>query len=159
MPELLEKACGYLDALESDRQAALALSAQKAEEAKLIQARLEGYRVAMEMLGGQVPVGNGNIGSSDERKPPGRRRTRRRIPELIVRELSFSGQAMTTRQIAKVVDYNLERTETALKRLEKDGPVIRDEEGRWAISTTALTHTNGHSRRAGNGKLPALQGT
>jgi DNA-binding transcriptional ArsR family regulator len=158
MPELLKQARGYLDALEADRQAALTLSAQKAEEAELIQARLEGFRAAMEMLGRQVPVGNGKIGLSDERKPPGRRRTRRRIPELIVRELSFSGQAMTARQIADVVDYNLERTETALKRLEKDGSVIRDEDGRWAISPTALPHTNEHSRRVGNGKLPAPQG-
>jgi hypothetical protein len=50
MPTLLEKALAYLDALEVDRQAALALSEQKAEEAKLIQARQEGFGAAMKML-------------------------------------------------------------------------------------------------------------
>ena len=52
MPTLLEKALAYLDALEVDRQAALALSEQKAEEAKLIQARQEGFGAAMKMLSG-----------------------------------------------------------------------------------------------------------
>jgi hypothetical protein len=37
----IEQALAYLDALEADRKAALALSEQKAEEAKLIQARQE----------------------------------------------------------------------------------------------------------------------
>jgi len=38
MSTQLEKALAYLDALEADRQAALALSEQKAEEARLIKA-------------------------------------------------------------------------------------------------------------------------
>ena len=40
---LIEQARAYLDALEADRMAALALSEQKAEEAKLIKARQEGF--------------------------------------------------------------------------------------------------------------------
>ena len=42
MLTLTEKARAYLDTLEADRRAALALSEQKAEEAKLIKARQEG---------------------------------------------------------------------------------------------------------------------
>jgi hypothetical protein len=162
MSQLLETARAYLDALEADRQSALALSKEKAEEAKLLQARLEGFRAAIEMLGGHIPEGNAGI--SDDPPPPAakgvtqaarKRRSRRNIPELIVRELSFSGEAMTAREIAKGIGYNLEGTETALERLEQAGRLLRDDGGRWAISTTALTHTNGHSRKAGNGKLPA----
>ena len=44
--------------------------------------------------------------------PCGRRRTRRPIAQLILRELSFSGQTMTTAQIARAIDYIFERTET-----------------------------------------------
>src|SRR5438132_12079120 len=101
MLTLLEKARAYLDALEADRRAALALSEQKVEEAKLIKARQEGFQAAMELLGGEVPVGNAGIDPEE----PGRRRARRRIPQLILRELSFSGQAMTTSQMAKAIDY------------------------------------------------------
>jgi len=44
MSELLsERARAYLDAIEADRQAALVLSEQKPEEAKLLQARSEGF--------------------------------------------------------------------------------------------------------------------
>ena len=43
MKELLERARAYLAGLEADRQTALALSEQKAEEAKLIKARQEGF--------------------------------------------------------------------------------------------------------------------
>src|SRR6478672_7385761 len=46
----LQKAHEYLDMLEADRRTALALSEQKAEEARLIKARQEGFRAAMEML-------------------------------------------------------------------------------------------------------------
>jgi hypothetical protein len=62
-----------------------------------------------------------------------------------VRELSFSGQAMTVRQIAKAIDYNIEPTETALNRMEKDGQVLREVGGGWAIGMTALAHTNGRA--------------
>jgi len=153
MSELLsERARAYLDAIEADRQAALALSEQKAEEAKLLQARLEGFQAAVKMLGGNSAVANTEC---NPKEPAQRRRTRRQIPELIVRELSFSGQAMTLRQIAKAIDYNLEGTEAALKRMEKDGQVLRDKGGGWAIGMTALDHRNGSAARTGNGKFPA----
>ena len=44
---------------------------------------------------------------------------------------------MTTAQIAKAIDYITERTETALKRLETGGKVVRDERGHWAALVTA----------------------
>jgi hypothetical protein len=80
---------------------------------------------------------------------------RRPIRELILRELSFSGQAMTAAQIAKAIDYVRERTETALERMEKDGQVLRNEVGRWAIGPAGTPQVNGHAPGAINGKLPA----
>jgi hypothetical protein len=161
MKEPLKQAYAFLDALEAERQAALALSAQKAEEAKLIQARLDGFRHAMKMLSRQVPVGNGNIGSSDEPAAPTakgvteaarKRRTRRNIPEVIVCELSLSGQAMTARQIAEGIGYNLERTEMALERLKQAGRLLCDG-GRWAIAPSGLTQVNEPAVSVSNGKL------
>ena len=145
----IAKALAYLDALEADRRAALALSEQKAEEAKLVQARQEGFRAAMELLGSEIPVGNAEV----EPEGPGRRRARRRIPDLILRELSFSGQAMSAYQLAKAIDYNIERTQTTLTRLEKAGQVLRNGEGRWAIGITAMAQLYEHAA-AGNGKSP-----
>jgi hypothetical protein len=133
MEQLPEKARAYLDVLEADRQAALALSEQKAQEAKLIKAQQEGFRVAMQMLGGQIPTDA--IVSSDHPKEPFRkRRTRRHIPKLIIRELSFSGQTMTASQIAKAIDYNLNRTNAALQRLEETRQVFRNGKDRWEVS-------------------------
>ena len=131
----IEKALAYLDALEADRRAALALSEQKAQEARLIKARQEGFQAAMEMLGWAIPAGE-VVPDSDR---PARRRTRRDIAQLILRELSFSGEAMTTIQIAKAIDYHPERTEASLKRLEEAGQVLRNGEGRWAVALTART--------------------
>ena len=148
MSTLLERALAYLDALEADRRAALALSEQKAEEARLIKARHEGFQAAMEMLGGEIPVGNAEA----DPEQPGRRRVRRRIRQLILRELSFSGQAMSASQIAKAIDYNLERTQTVLTRLEKAGEVLRNGAGRWAIGITATGQLNEHTVTAENGK-------
>jgi DNA-binding IclR family transcriptional regulator len=71
-----------------------------------------------------------------------------------LRELSFSGQAMTTAQIARAINYIPERTETALERMEEAGHVIRDGQGRWAIGLTPLTQMNGHALKAVNGKPP-----
>ena len=147
MEQLLERARAYLDKLEADRQAALTLSEQKAEEAKLLKARQEGFQAAIEMLGGEIPAGD--VGTASAREEPVRR-VRRPIREMILRELS-SGHAMTTAQIAKAIDYIPERTETALERLERDGQVLRNE-GLWAIGTTSLTHMSGHVLRAGNSK-------
>ena len=47
----VEKAAAYLQELEVDRLAAIAVSEEKAEEAMLIKARQEGFRQVMEMLG------------------------------------------------------------------------------------------------------------
>ena len=46
-----EEAAAYLTRLEADRKAAIALSEAKAEEAKLIKARQEGFEEALEDSG------------------------------------------------------------------------------------------------------------
>jgi hypothetical protein len=51
--------------LETDRRAALAPSEQKAEEAKLIKARQEGFQAAIEMLSSEVTVGNAGSGPKE----------------------------------------------------------------------------------------------
>jgi DNA-binding IclR family transcriptional regulator len=59
--------------------------------------------------------------------------------------LSFSGQAMTATQIAKAIDYHPEQTETALRRMEETGQVLRNAGDRWTIGTTAMSQLNGHA--------------
>ena len=167
MKELLEIARAYLAELEADRKAALAMSKQKAEEAKLIKARQEGFQAALELLSGETSAGSDVSGedrevSADRRgcgerasdsREPGRRHGRRPIRQLIVRELSFSGHAMTVAQIAKAIDYIPERTEAALERMEKAGQVVRNEGGRWAIGLSAATEVNGHAVNGSNGRF------
>ena len=148
MSTLIENALAYLETLEADRRTALALSEQKAEEARLIKARQEGFRAAMEMLGSPISAGEAALNP----KEPGRRRVRRSIRELILRELSFSGQAMTATQIAKAIDYHPDRTETALQRMEETGQVLRNAGARWTIGNTTMAHLNGHTATGGNGK-------
>jgi hypothetical protein len=148
----IEKALAYLDTLEADRRTALALSEQKAEEARLIKARQEGFRAAMEMLGSAISAGH----AAPDPEEPGRRRVRRRIRELILRELSFSGQAMTVAQIAKAIEYQTERTEAALHRMEETGQVLRNAGGRWAIGNTGIAQLNGHGATGGNGKSRSM---
>jgi hypothetical protein len=157
MSTSIERVRAYLDTLEADRRAALALSEQKAEEARLIKARQEGFRAAMEMLGTAISAGDPayDTATSDP-KELGRRRVRRQIRELILRELSFSGQAMTAAQIAKAIDYLPERTETALQRMEESGQVLRNAGGRWAIGNTAMAQFNGHAAAGGNGKSRSI---
>jgi hypothetical protein len=172
MSTSIERIRAYLDTLEADRRAALALSEQKAEEARLIRARQEGFRAAMEMLGTAISAGDAasdtaasDVAASDvaasgaaasDPNEPGRRRVRRQIRELILRELSFSGQAMTAAQIAKAIDYLPERTEMALQRMEESGQVLRNAGGRWAIGNTAMAQLNGHSAAGGNGKSRSI---
>ncbi|HEY3615530.1 MAG TPA: hypothetical protein VGK96_01885 [Candidatus Sulfotelmatobacter sp.] len=139
MPVLPEIARAYLEALEAERQAALTLSEQKAEEAKLIRARQEGFQAAVEMLSGELP--SGDAGADPQRGEPMRRRGRRPIREMILRKLSFSGEPMTTAQIARAISYVPERTEKALERMEKRGHVLRNED-RWTIGTTPLSFMN-----------------
>jgi hypothetical protein len=130
MPTQLEKAREYLDALEADRQAALQLSAQKAEEARLIKSQQEGFQAALELLAGATSI---DAAESCSRGPE-RRRERRNIRELIVRELAFSGQTMTHKQIAKAIEYHPDRTEAVLQCMEKAGQVHRNGADRWAIN-------------------------
>jgi hypothetical protein len=144
-----ERALAYLDMREADRQAAIALSEQKAEEAKLIKARQEGFQA-----GEEISVGS----AGPDPEEHGRRRVRRHIPQLILRELSFSGQAMLASQIAKAIDYHPERTETALHRMEETGQVLRNAGGRWTIGTTAMNQLNGHAA-TGNGKARSTADT
>jgi hypothetical protein len=157
MPDLPERARAYLEAMEAERLAALAVSEHKAEEAKLIKARQEGFREALEIIGEHVPITN--IDSSDHSdelgQPYARQRTRRNIPELITRELSFSVQPMTARQIAKAIEYNLEGTGKALSRLERDGQVHRDGGDSWAIGMIGVAQGHGHAGKAGNGSYQA----
>jgi hypothetical protein len=155
-----EKALAYLDTLEAHRRMALEISEQKAEEAKLIKARQEGFQAAMKMLGLAVSAGDAAPDPApdpaSDPKQPGRRRVRRHIRELILRELSFSGRAMTATQIAKAVDYQTERTEMALQRMEETGQVLRNAGGRWAIGNTAMAQLNGHAATGGNGKSRSM---
>ena len=148
----IEKALAYLDTLEADRRTALALSGQKAEEARLIKARQEGFRAAMEMLGSAISADD----AAPDPEEPGRRRVRRRVRELILRELSFSGHAMTVAQIAKAIDYQTERTETALHRMEETGQVLRNAGGRWAMGNTGIAQLNGHGTTSGNGESRSM---
>jgi predicted transcriptional regulator len=145
MPNPIPEATAYIQKLDAERRAAIEISQQKAEEAKLIAARQEGFRAAMEILGGAIPV---NACEAQPEKS-GYRRQRRDICDLILRELSFSGQAMTTTQIAKAIDYIPERTETALKRLENRGRLVRNENGRWVAVITTTVQPNGHEAGVG----------
>jgi hypothetical protein len=169
MKELLERARAYLACLEAERKAALALSEQKAEEAKLIEARQEGFQAALELLGGHTFAGT--TASAKPREPsadprsrnersdqvtePRQRSGRRPIRELIARELSFSGQPMSATQIAKAIEYLPNRTQAALERMEHAGQVVRNEGGRWAIGLSTAPQANGHATGAGNGELHA----
>src|ERR1700732_2252389 len=159
MSTSIERIRAYLDTLEADRRAALALSEQKAEEARLIKARQEGFRAAMEMLGTAISAGDAAsdvAAAASDPNEPGPRRVRRQIRELILRELSFSGQAMTAAQIAKAIDYLPERTEMALQRMEESGQVLRNAGGRWAIGNTVMAQLNGHSAAGGNAKSRSI---
>jgi hypothetical protein len=147
----LAEATAHLEKLETDRRAAMTISEQKAEEAKLIAARLEGFRAAMDFFAGAIPA---NIHEPQSEKS-GPRRRRRDISDLVVRELSFSGQEMTTTQIAKAIAYIPEGTETVLKRLEKGGKVVQIANGRWVAQATRIMKPNGNDPGAGHsGRLP-----
>ena len=147
MEQLLERARAYLDALEAERQMALALSKQKAQEAELIKARQEGFQAAIDMVGSEIAAGN--AGTDRQPKEPVKRRARRSIREMILHELSFSGQAMTTAEIARAIIYLRERTQRALQRMEADGQVLQNHD-RWAVGTTSPNRMNEHAVSAGN---------
>jgi len=140
-----EKAAAYLTRLEADRRTALAVSEAKAEEARLIQARQEGFREALEILELQVSTDNTEV-------EPIKSLTRRRrnIPQLIIRELSFSGKAMAKEQIAKAIDYLPWQTEKALRRLKGSEKIVQNKDGRWEVITSTIVQTNGHAVTAAN---------
>ncbi len=140
----VEKAVAYLTRLEADRRAALAVSEAKAEEAKLIKARLEGFEEALEILGVQISL---DVIEVEPNKALPRRRN---IPQLILRELSFSGKAMAKDQIAKAIDYLPFQTERALKRLASSGKIVQNSEGRWEVVTPTPAQPNGHAVTAAN---------
>jgi hypothetical protein len=145
----IERATAYLSKLEADRKAATELSKEKAEEAKLIKARQEGFREALEML--QVKIWSGEADATPNKR---NRAKRRNIPELILNELSFSGKAMTANQIARAIDYLPDRTEEVLKRMANAGQIMQTVEGRWITVTTGLAQRNGHITATVGGKLP-----
>jgi len=150
MLSLVEKAAAHLQQLEPDRLAAIAVSEEKAWEAQLIEARLEGFRQAMELLG-VAPSPD----VTDQGRNKQRRGKRRNIPKLILTELSFSGDAMTTNQIAGAIDYLPELTEKALRRLESSGQIMREGDGRW--STPIAMPPQGHGPERANGKTFSIR--
>jgi hypothetical protein len=141
-----EKANAHLNKLGADRRAAIAVSEEKAEEAKLIKARQQGFREAMEILGLQLCTSDTDV---EPNKPPARRQ-RRNIPQLILNELSFSGKAMTTEQIARAVDYTPAQAETVLKRMEGSAKVVRNKDDRWDVLNPTVAQSNGHDLTATN---------
>ena len=147
-----EKAAAYLQKLETDRSAAIAASEEKALEAKLIKSRQEGFQEALKLLGVDLPIVSEETKCNEEQRRP-----RRNIKELILREISFSGSAMTTNQIAGAIAYLSERTEEALKGLERSGRIVRDEDGRWALPITLPRRDLGGVSSA-NGKLSSRNG-
>ena len=144
MPTPIERAVAHLNKLEDERSAAIALSKEKAQEAKLIRARQEGFQEALEILNVDISLKDEEVPTSNT-TPQFDKRTRRNIPQFISNELSFSGKAMTTNQIAKAIDYLPERTEKALERMESSGQIIRTGDGRWTVHIRP-EKINGHAR-------------
>src|SRR5215467_12679755 len=143
MPTSVEQAREYLERLEADRRNALQVSEQKAEEAKLR------FQAAMEIFSIATTVDDAGPSKTNA---PAAQRMRRPIRKIILRELSFSGQTMTSTQIAKAIDYNLTRTKTALSRMEATGQVVRSGADRWTIAVGAMTQLSEHAVSGGNGK-------
>jgi hypothetical protein len=148
MPSAAQKVIAHIKKLEAERRAALYISQEKAEEAKLIEARQQGLQEALELLGletTQTPI--------EERKDEAPKRARRNIPDLVLRELSFSGRSMSKDQVAKAIGYLPSHTERALKRLESSGRVMQNRDGRWEVVTPVAVQPNGHARRPPNEDL------
>ena len=133
MSNPMEKAAAYLSKLEADRMAAMELSKVKELEAMLIKAREEGFREAMEIFSTNVITKSGHNGIKEEIDANFKRR--RDIRQMIIKELSYSAKEMTTRQIAKAIDYLPDRTEAALKRLQNEG-TVRNRDGLREVVVT-----------------------
>ena len=123
----MEKAAAYLSKLEADRMAVMALSKQKELEAMLLKAREEGFREAMDIFS------SSSYNGIKEKTDEGPKRRLRDIRQMIIKELSYSAKAMTTRQIAKAIDYLPERTEAGLKRLQNEGKTVQNRDGLWEV--------------------------
>src|SRR6516164_386936 len=149
MSNPMEKATVYLSKLEADRIAAMALSKEKELEAMLIKAKEEGFREAMEIFSSNVITKNG-YNCIKEETDEGQKRRRRNIRQMIIKELSYSGKVMTTKNIARAIDYIPERTEVALKRLERAGKIIQNRDGQWEAVFIAATRPNGHDVESDN---------
>src|SRR6516165_12508406 len=132
MSNPMEKAAAYLSKLEADRMAVMALSKQKELEAMLLKAREEGFREAMDIFSSNV-ITKSSYNGIKEKTDEGPKRRRRDIRQMIIQELSYSAKAMTTRQIAKAIDYLQEGTEMALNRLENEGKIAQSPDGFWEI--------------------------
>jgi len=132
MSNLMEKAAAYLSKLEADRMAVMALSKQKELEAMLLKAREEGFREAMDIFSSNV-ITKSSYNGIKETTDEGPKRRRRDIRQMIIKELSYSAKAMTTRQIAKAIDYLPDRTEAALKRLQNEGKTVQNRDGLWEV--------------------------
>ena len=132
MSNLMEKAAAYLSELEADRMAAMELSKQKELEAMLLKAREEGFREAMEIFSSNA-INKSSYNSIKEQTDEGHKRRRRDIRQMITKELSYSAKAMTTRQIAKAIDYLPDLTEAALKRLQNEGKTVQNPDGLWEV--------------------------
>jgi hypothetical protein len=143
MPTPTDKATAYLSKLEADRIAAVALSKEKELEAMLINARAEGFREAMEIFSSKVFTKISYNGIKEE-TDEGQRRRRRDIRQMIINELMYTGKVMTTKNIARAIDYIPERTEVALKRLERAGKIVQNKDGQWEAVFIAAPRPNGH---------------
>jgi len=128
----MEKAAAYLSKLEADRMAAMELSKQKELEAMLLKAREEGFREAMDIFSSNV-ITKSSYNGIKETTDEGPKRRLRDIRQMIIQELSYSAKAMTTRQIAKAIDYLPDRTEAALKRLQNEGKTVQNRDGLWEV--------------------------
>ena len=139
MSTAMEKATVFLSKLEADRMAAIAVSEEQMRKDMLIKAREEGFREAIEIFGL-------SIASDTEVKTSKFRRGKRRdISQMIIKELSFSGKAMSKEQIAKAIDCILEGTEAALKRLESAGEIVQNRDGHWEAVAITVAQPNGHT--------------
>lgn len=104
---------------------------------KFIKARQEGFQRALDILGTKLfPVAT----KPEHESPQGTKR--RNISELILNELLFSIDPMTTGQIGRAINYRRPFTEKALNRLESSGKIMREEDGRWIILSTGVKIVN-----------------
>ena len=137
MSNPMETAAAYLSKLEADRMAAMELSKEKELEAMLIKAREDGFREAIEIFGlNQCPALA--LDDIEVENQIFHRRKRRDIRQMIIKELSYSAKAMTTRQIARAIDYLPERTETMLRRLQNEGKTVQNRDGLWEVVVTSV---------------------